>query len=404
MNLKPRRSLFAKNAPSRPASADARRRGSVLVLATVVVVLLAMMGAAFVQMSRLDRVSTTAMDNRSQDYEGSILRYLAGFLTVDIPEEKSFLNPEPSTAEFLASPEDFLRSDSTAEDKIIYAENYDYPWTNRSVTEILIEKSLRGRDVTELLNPAEVGVSVIETGEDAVAGGLLDDPWLASIEPEFYDYDPAGGTANLNVPNAFWPHLTNLTGLGLHLGDTFDDGDGVIRPRMYAIAGDPTNPATELYRDTDVRLSVMLDPANEGLFGDADGDGIPDSRWIWAPLPDEAGLTYVMAVRIVDNSAMADVNTWTATSDGNSDIPAGEEAPRWYWPGDLDLRGSLNENLLAGNGDAVLTPLLNFRNVTGTTATAASDWRVRYRDWLRGSRVYGSPRDVPLEDYARIGT
>ncbi len=52
-------------------------------------------------------------------------------------------------------------------------------------------------------------------------------------------------------------------------------------------------------------------PNRGSRFADADGDGIADSRWTWAPLPSDAGLAYVMAVRIIDNSAMVDLNAWT---------------------------------------------------------------------------------------------
>ncbi|MEM7624659.1 MAG: hypothetical protein AAF333_03410 [Planctomycetota bacterium] len=404
MNLLPRSLRPTPCTHRRRSAVDARRRGSVLVLATVVVVLLAMMGAAFVQMSRLDRVATTAMDNRSQDYEGSILRYLAGFMVADIPEDRSYLEPEPDATTLLD-----------------YPESYDYPWTNQAITELLIEKSLRGTNQNDLLNFALVNgtyldTSDLEPGEPAVAGGRFDDTWLASIQPEFFTYVPADPTSStINTPlasdSAYWPHLTNLTGIGLDLRmSSLRNVDGAMLPGLYAIAGDPNsgfagNLGDEQWRGTNVRLQYMLDEG-DGLFGDADGDGIPDSRWIWAPLPDDAGLTYIMCVRIIDNSAMADVSTWTATSNGSADITIAEDGPRWYWPGDLDLRGSVVDNIgAAQNGDSVLEGILNDqRNLTGTAAGTASDPKSRYRNWLWASRVYGNPRNIALEEYETIGS
>src|SRR5690606_8981819 len=77
---------------------DARRRGSVLLFSIIVVLLLTMMGAAYLQMARVDRRATRAVDTRSQDVEGSIIRYIAGILAADV-----------------------LQSG---------AEHYDHPWTN----------------------------------------------------------------------------------------------------------------------------------------------------------------------------------------------------------------------------------------------------------------------------------
>ncbi|MEM9881365.1 MAG: hypothetical protein AAF800_00420 [Planctomycetota bacterium] len=346
-----------------------------LVLATVVVVLLAMLGAGFVQMSRLDRVATNQMDNRSQDYEGSILRYLGGILAGDVRDPDS---------------DEYLTNDM---------EKYDYPWTNAGAQELLIEKWLRDYDVTELQNyVASVYPATNLDGELVVDGGSFDDTWLASIEPEFPPFSAA----------PFWPHLTNLNGIGVDLrpGEQITRADGSVAPGLYAVEASVT-PTNEEFRDTAVSLDTMVNPTNEGLFADADGDGIPDARWTWAPLPEQFGLTYVMAVRIIDNSALADINTWTIQSNaGGAYSSTADEVVRWYWPGDLDLAQTFIGNLGSGatNGGNVINDLMSApkRNI-GFTGAGRANPKEQYRGWLRGARLYDRPQAGGLGDYATIG-
>ncbi|MEM8737365.1 MAG: hypothetical protein AAGG38_02655 [Planctomycetota bacterium] len=360
----------------RPPAAS-RQRGSVLILSLVVVVLLAMIGAGFLQQARLDRVATSRMDNRSQDYEGSILRFIGEILANDIRNNDT----------------DVFFDDER--------EKYDYPWTLHSVPapgdprQVQIDRWLRDYDVTDLENSTVLRVN---GGDHYTFGSLIDDSWLASIEPNF------------TGPVATWRHLTNLTGLGLDLDNTITLPSGAIVPTPYAITSAPAGaPGFNLaHGDTDITLDYMN--ANPGRFADATGDGILDSRWTWAPLPEQFGLTYVMAVRIIDNSALADINTWSATSN----IPAGpgglgsyasdELAPRWYWPGDLDITQVLIANT-AADGDQVADDVLfTQRGMAFDTGTDRSEYTARYRNWLRASRMYDVPSAVGLDDYAIIGS
>lgn len=360
----------------RPA---ARQRGSVLVLATVVVVLLAMLGAGFVQMSRLDRVATSQMDNRTQDYEGSILRYIGGILAGDVRDPDN---------------NDYLSNDM---------EKYDYPWTNASTQSLIIDKWLKNYQVTDLGNYTAAYPGVNADGEFVVEGGAFDDTWLAAIEPDFTG-NFADGITPASGP--YWPHITNLNGIFLDLENFTTVGTATL-PTPFASTGNRSVDSG----DTEILLSVMDNAANSGKFADADGDGILDSRWTWAPLPDQFGLTYVMAVRIVDNSAMADINTWTVMSTSAGAYASGsDEAPRWYWPGELDLRPSVQGDLFAAANPASVAVLEDLVGVQrGVEFQAANPnnpnfFQWRYRNWLRGSRLYNAPTAGALGDYERIGT
>ncbi|MEM1107130.1 MAG: hypothetical protein AAGH99_00380 [Planctomycetota bacterium] len=368
---------------------DARQRGSVLVLASVIVVLLALLGASYVQMARVDRRATQALDNRSQDYDGSIIRFIGNILRADIfNSDYEYL----TTGAAPGSPE---------------IEKFDYPWTNPTSHNLVIDKWLGQATAVEndgavitlplTLNPATAtGTTTVElpdgstTTVDAALGGSGDDHWLAAIEPDF-----AAGV---------WPHLSNVTGTNLDLSEESIENTGTFATTPTSPVGTPhvyaSTPSNDLESGvTNVQLSDVVDPDNSGLFADADGDNVPDARWTYAPLPPSNGLTFVAAYRIIDNSAKTDINTLT----GYNSAATGNAAPRWYWPGELDMSEAFIDNVGgATNGNAVRDEI----QLTGRDLSANPLFPERYANWLLGSRRYGKPADnenLP-EAYDRIGS
>ncbi|MEM9019424.1 MAG: hypothetical protein AAGC44_02575 [Planctomycetota bacterium] len=144
-------------------------------------------------------------------------------------------------------------------------------------------------------------------------GGEFDDMWLASTEPN------AAGTE--------WPHITNLNGLFLTNVGT------AAAPGEVAVQGQDTN--------------VLLSLAD---LIDADGDGINDSRWAWAPIKQIGATRYVMAVRIIDLSARLDVNVALAQYDSNAASPdLSEGIARGDTPAELDGAYVASEYALSGS-------------------------------------------------------
>jgi hypothetical protein len=363
--------------PTRPAAAlrsplPTGRRGSALVLSIVTLIMLMMLGAAYLQLARTDRRTSEAVDTRSNVSEASILRYIGGILAGDVPQ-----NVDTDAPEY-----------------------FDYPWTNPDTIDTRNQWIVPDRfaptvvpgpvpDLDDGHLPAREPRADTAVPDDAgrtlAVGGFGDDTWLASIEPDF-------GTGN-------WPHITNLMGVFLDLGDI---------DVAHDLTPAPVNPMPAQYLATaDANLNSGVidavpalptgDPgANPALFADATGDGIQDARWTWAPLPGDGGNAYVMAVRIIDNSALIDINTWAW--DRLSGLPS-----RWYWPGDLDLESAMQGVTTAAGGGAALDAqdLLNDRGVTGT----AFDYNDFLYNWLDAGAV---PRDVngndDLDDWDEIGT
>ena len=133
-------------------------------------------------------------------------------------------------------------------------------------------------------------------------------PWLASLEP--YEFAPG---------NYRWRHISDiydvidpstedkigLLQLLLTLG-LFDTDDEQVGP--YNLKALPVSPSDEITGAYDP--DEVLPPVAFGGPADADGDGVADSRWV--QLPDATGSKgepIFAAVRIIDNSAMLNVNT-----------------------------------------------------------------------------------------------
>ena len=360
-----------------PASRSPRRQGSAILLAVVIVVLMTMMGAAYLQVARTDRRTSVDVDTRANVDNGSILRYIAQVLGSDVPVTPGGESPEP----------------------------YDFPWTNPNVPTANNEKwAVPDRfspvpvpgpqpDFTSDNNnqparsPRADGDLADPAGNFYAEAGPGDDTWLGSTEPDF--------------GSDTWPHITNLMGVFLDLrpGSLVTDAFGNIYPTQYLSTAD----ADLNSGDTGLPLAAMTSDhagragfANLGSrFADADGDDIADSRWTWAPLPSDAGLAYVMAVRIVDNSALVDLNAWTEPAG-----PASADGARWNWPGELDLARSLAEVSGAATGGTLTAADVM---LSGTArAMAGTNAAQRYENWLTTTSTRGGEAES-LDSFEHIG-
>ncbi|BAM04187.1 hypothetical protein [Phycisphaera mikurensis] len=375
---------FTPTASRTPRARTAGRRGSALLLAVIIVVLMTMMGAAYLQVARTDRRTSVDVDTRADVDNSSILRYIALELAGDVPVEVGATEPEP----------------------------YDFPWT-RSVAPASLpandrwvvldrfapttvpgpQPDFNSENNNQPARPPRADGNLNDAAGNLYAvSGPGDDTWLASTEPVF------------TGPNAgSWPHLTNLMGIYLDLqpGSLITDADGNIYPRQYLSTADDLNNSG----DTGVDLGFMQTDllaatgVNKGSrFADADGDGIADSRWTWAPLPSDGGLAYVMAVRIVDNSALVNLNAWTSPG-----LPNTDDGARWNWPGELSLELS-TDALIARAGGGAGPHGFDGQVLTDGTARdmAGSNREQRYENWLTTTSTRGG-NPGNLGDYETIG-
>lgn len=328
-----------------------------MILALVTIVMLVMLGAAYLQVARTDRRTAAAVDTRTNQSDASILRYIGQILAGDIPEGIDGSGPEA----------------------------YDVAWSNPAepwtVPDVFAPTVVPG-PVPNLTNgdqparePRANAALADAAGRTQAQGGDRDDPYLASTEPDF-----SGGTP-------FWPHVTNLLGVFLDLGDIAATNDTVpggtrVLPAQYlgtaqGVAGTPGPIESDVAYTVPAIQMGTIPPAAAGLFADADGDDIADSRWTWAPLPSDGGQVFVMAVRILDNSALLNVNALSYRRPSQ-----GTEPSRWLWPGELDLDTSL-EGIKARAGGGAMTSTDILGNAAPTGRNMAGDtFADRLDNWL----------------------
>ena len=340
--------------PDAPRPRTARRHGSALVLALVTLVMLMMLGAAYLQMARTDRRTAVAVDTRTNVNDASILRYIGNVLVGDIPADATGVGNEffdyPYSTPTAANVQDGSTPASPADAPRVVEDRFA-PTTVPGPRPDVTRGDLPARE------PRAGGVLYDKVGNVYATGGDDDDPWLASTEPDFTAV--AGGYA-------YWPHVTDLLGVFLDLSDidpgndtTYNPPDpvnGRPLPAQYLSTANGTRTGIVTTAPQNISGSAYAVPAKPmadvaaagelGIFADADNDGIADSRWTWAPLPSDGGQAFVMAVRIVDNSSMINLNAW----DFHYNSP---DVPRSIFPSDLDLETSLgvvNANNNSGGG------------------------------------------------------
>ncbi len=261
----------------------ARQRGSLLILAVVTLVMIALMGLAFLQQAKMDRFGT---DRYERDYMDLVINGTLAEIRTQLHED-------------------------VFENRFSRHGLSDYPWTETTLN----------WEVTD-------GSGTVRTA----AGDFNDDRYLASTIPI---------VTGSGATDATWPHLTNLGGFWLDLPAI---GSSQTEPRETLIDFSTAEAST-----TDITVAFLNavfsgDYVERGI--DADGDGVLDSRWTWAPpaVRDFGGLRYVIAGRAVDLSSMININVATSNVDNTGLIPNAITSlgpngtlGRGYTPVDIDL-------------------------------------------------------------------
>jgi len=123
------------------------------------------------------------------------------------------------------------------------------------------------------------------------------DKWLASLEP----YDATGNYAVDGSGDYRWQQISDVNILGTPF----------LANQAYITHNVPVDPPTALTRiPRDVPIDLRADGVVAEQWADADGDGIADSKWVPIYDTDNAhGRQIYAAIRIIDNSAMLNLNT-----------------------------------------------------------------------------------------------
>lgn len=341
---------------SSPRANALHRPGSALILVLVSLVMMVLIGTAYVQVARVDRRATAQLTgvNNLDTVRDAVIAYMAKVLKDDVFDDAGLMfNPAS------------------------YDEAYDHAWTNRGVFFTATSKL-----------PATMGNNI-----GNAAGGQNDDTWLAST------YQSAEVAAY--YPHATWNHLSNLNGTYLRLPKS---GSGATLPTEMVVEQNQTfanylrhDGYGEVYVDVSSQgdnfntaiysapmsaaagtwtIDYNADPTWQPYGVDSDADGILDAAWTWAP--DEVrqigALTYVVAYRIIDLSSLANVNVATALTSNGSTLPTTTaEATRGAFPSDLDLSRLLAKSNKGGSWAAEFGTVMTTRGLATTFPTLAGN-------------------------------
>lgn len=336
--------------------AAARERGTIIVLALAVLAVLALAAVSYVSVVRLDRRSSAAIAN-VRDYQRqtkAVVGHMGALLTADLFGNKIVTRDVP----------EFGTQDMPGLNNVrIWPKMFEdgETWDTPTVDEVWRE--IDDVDQAEELNADPFVLRPTSAwGADPGIGGSNsvarpDDAWLASSEPNWWDNPYVGD----DVGDTFeWKQISNLRsaytwgrnrdtgdyewrrgdGKFVNLASYFDapnlrDGradmgldlfhvdNGGDYDTLFAIDGlgdgrtRDTNPTRvfhvqidELWNEiTATPQPPRLTPADEAEWVDTDGDLRADARWTKLDaLGDLYGLNWFVAARIVDASALMNIN------------------------------------------------------------------------------------------------
>ncbi|MFG0253047.1 MAG: hypothetical protein ACF8NJ_09265, partial [Phycisphaerales bacterium JB038] len=281
-------------------SGSPRERGSVIIFAVGVLVLLAVMAAVFLTSSQQQRETGTAtviqhMTSRSGPGAPRVMDHIVDIISRDV------FDPMTPTTYLTGGQTPLVPSSPST------FEVWDYPYTRQTLD----------------------GFPTVGNPLTFNKGG--DDPWLADIDPR-----PAPGAFRLGLLEdaatydtsfGYWMNISKLHPLGTFVKIGYDEGGGDTgNPADYDVVdaatntelGDPTLPDGV---DMSTGNGIFATPPTALLdreWADADGDGHYDSRW-WRldGLDDRAGVTFYLAGRVIDLSGMINLNTAASYSTGS---------------------------------------------------------------------------------------
>ena len=290
-----------KNVPTpfRQGSSRRRRsRGSVLILVVSLLVLMALIGTAWISTTRVDRSNTVQNTHNTQIdlLAAGAARMIQAALAADLFDALQFRHgggqyghaDGTATDAFLASRVPVLREEVTL------------PWnpgppapTYVAGTWVRVGSEFYVCRQTHMADPGK------RPGSGAYwALGHSFSP--NEIEP---DDDSPPYTA-LNVP--VWPAVSRVLPPDTQFEDLFGQAppwtERVVASPAVLPAADPKYPALRFYHPLTNRIETVV-------AGDADGDGVADSFLYRLPVGRLNGLDYFVAIRIVDDNAAINAST-----------------------------------------------------------------------------------------------
>ena len=137
---------------------------------------------------------------------------------------------------------------------------------------------------------------------------------------------------------------------------------------------------------------------------DADGDGIIDSKPEQATVFSRGGMLFFSWTRVQDSSSLANLDVWHSQVSSTGAYSATTNAPRWWYPGELDLGGlAYSLRTVHTNYSGAMTDLANVLNQRGVGSTLPTPWGLSAATQRGHSYFFGSKRfGVPLAPHKSL--
>jgi len=285
------------------ASRPRRRRGIILIFVVAVLVLMSLIGAAYLTTVRTDRYASrqNAVNTQVDLLLEGLVNITTSAVTKDVFDTSGVYRP-PVGGTF--DDTDSAVGDLHLADRVpfgaVYWQNVGWPLTQPAGSNLGFHTPTSGTTLS-LAKPWTTGTWPRGSVVTYSVSGKINyyvckaDPSAASAPTVVADWDLIPAKANYYFLPTSLPSADGLT----------------IYPAFQlfnSLASTSAYPA--------VSATAMSAPF---LAGDADGDGIADSGLWKLPVAPIEGVTYYAAVRIVDQNSAINANTaWSSTSDFNA--------------------------------------------------------------------------------------
>lgn len=348
-----------------------RQRGSILLLVIGVLLLLMVLGTAYIQLVRKDRESVFNLSSSRRI--GQVAQSAVDAVSARLKEDIVHDNDTPDNPR-----DDLFFSEIPATSPQGPQENYDYP----------------GRFDRWLASTGPNSSS--RWGQISLIGDRYAFLDLNSQLPNI----PGSQTRHYNPPTVPIDEFK--------LQQNFQIFSTYQLLEVNANQVDNHTPAPQ-----NINLNAdNLSPQNEefGILADADGDGFYDSIWEVAPISQMHGKRYFAAYRVIDNSSM--VNAQVGLGAGN--IVTGTPFPgsydTWDTPAEVDFLRYMSFKSATGGGrnnpDGLpggFATYIPYRSLNATVATGFVTPQLRKTFWQQAGRYTGQLDPIHAQNYNMLG-
>lgn len=299
--------------PLRPVASQ-QRRGSVLVMVIAILVLMALIGTAYVSVARIDRqAAATGSANTqmnlltsavSQQVDSFILNGLFGTPT---GATAPFYRPASDSAgNLLEIQTGYSQANYTSAYSTVVYHDYDSQFDDRDAW--LASRVPEPVDVQSAINEtyaADANAFQAISGTNPLVWPAITILQSGSLETSAWNVD-----APYNVSSPATAQTVQVTEL---IGDaTHGKQNYRFAPTSVQIGGQ-YYPAMTVYQ---IDSALTLTQKFNILAADADGDGVADSLYFKLGSQPDPGITYYAAVRIVDSNSAVNASTaWSLNND-----------------------------------------------------------------------------------------